>query len=130
MHPAYRTSGLYPVSGLGAGGAAEVLTQTLTAFGQSTVKGARFRSAVSPEVRLDGATLFAGQSRPAAGEGGPGTETLLRFIRPAVYIDTTLGTRVIAPWGEPQRNWFPLLAVAGVVLTAVGVGVLVRGLRR
>ncbi|MEE9197250.1 MAG: hypothetical protein V3U45_03820 [bacterium] len=111
------------MSGLGQGAA---LTQALASFGKASVKGARFRTAISPEVNLGHDALFAGRRRTGGGAG----EAWLRFVRPAVYIDTALGTRVIAPWGEPTRNWFPLLAGAAVVLTAVSVGAIIRGLRR
>jgi hypothetical protein len=104
----------------------EALTQALTSFGRASVKGARFRTTISPEVTLGQDVLFAGSQRT----GGGGSEAFLRFVRPAVYLDTALGTRVIAPWGEPSRNWFPLLAIGTLVAASVGVGVLIRGLRR
>lgn len=129
MHLAYRTPsrhrGRY---GLGAGATA-ALTQAVSSFGQAAIKGARFRSTISPEVSLSSQVLFAGQRRPTTVEGGSPAETFLRFVRPAVYLDTALGTRVIAPWGEPNRNWFPLIAAGAVVLTAVGAGIFLRGLR-
>ena len=104
----------------------EVLAQTLSSFGRASIKGARFRTTISPEVSLGPDVLFSGSQR----SGGGGSEAFLRFVRPAVYLDTALGTRVVAPWGDPSRNLFPLLAIGSLVLASVGLGVLIRGLRR
>ena len=108
------------------GSGSDAVAQTFASVGKASIRGVRFRSAITPEIVLDSKDL-AGKPG-AAGEGKP--SALMSFIRPAVYIDTPMGTRAIAPFGEPTRNWFPVVAGAAVILAAVGAGTMLRGMRR
>lgn len=117
-HTGYRHS-----AGLGQG---NPLTQALASVGRASVRGAVFRSTVSPEV------VIADPLRPSArtvSEGGL-DETFLRLIKPAVYLDTAAGPMKIAPWGEPRANYFPLVAGVALLGSALLIGMIVRGFTR
>lgn len=76
-----------------------------------------FRSQVSPEVEVDPFAAPEEQKRDAP------PSAFLGFVRPAVTLETAVGTRTIAPYGEPDANYFPLfVAGAGVLglLTLIG----------
>lgn len=107
-------------------GQSSTLTQALAAVGSSTVRDARFRSQVSPEIPLG--DPFRPTPRTAA-EGGV-NEAFLRFAKPAVYFQLAGRPMVIAPWGQPQTNYFPLLLGAAVIGGALGIGLVARGLLR
>lgn len=96
-----------------------------TTAARSQIRAARFRSQLTPEITLD----LSQPGAPAANGGGP-SGWLLSLIKPAVYVDTNLGTVTLAPGGEPTRNFFPLVALLGVVGGGLAIGLLVRALRR
>jgi hypothetical protein len=93
--------------------------------GKRGIRRVVFRSAISPEIELD-----PNQEGPrTAGQGG-GSEAFLRFAKPAWYLDVGGSVVKLAFWGEPTTNYFPLIAGAAVIAGAVGLGLVIRGLRR
>ena len=108
-------------AGLGQGS----IMDALGTVARRSIKRVVFRSTVSPEIELD-----PNQEGPRDSGQGGGGEAFLRFVKPAWYIDMGGGVVKLAPWGEPTANYFPLLATAAAVAAAVGIGLVIRGLRR
>jgi len=108
----------YPNSaaGLGSLGDAKSVAQVLGAVGRSQLRRVVVRSTISPDVEID---LRQTSPRNAL-HGGVG-ELVFGVIKPTVYVDTGIGQLMaIAPWGEPRRNYLPIL----IPLMALGVGTL------
>lgn len=60
----------------------------------------------------------------------PGLGTLfMRISKPAIYLDTTLGTIRIAPWGEPTLNLYPFFLIGTLIGVAAVAGLIARGFR-
>ena len=89
------------------------------------VHGVTFRSQVSPDIPLT-ARQAVGQEPLPVGV----SDLWLRMTKPAVYVDTTLGTLRIAPWGEPTMNLYPVFIIGSMVLGATVAGLITRGLRK
>jgi len=123
LHPITRRSQL-PLAGLGAGAASGFL-RSVGDVASKQVQGVTFRSAISPDINLTGGEATGEQPRQSRF-----SELFLQFTKPTVYVDTTLGTLKIAPWGEPQMNLFPVILVGTVVGLAALAGLIVRGLRK
>jgi hypothetical protein len=90
------------------------------------VRSVRFSSQISPTVSIDPNQQRPRTAAQAARSGGG--ESLLRFIRPTMELETTFGPVTIAPWGRPRGNYFwPVVILAGVG-AAVSIGLAVRGM--
>ena len=125
-----RRSQLY-AQGLGAGGGAgagPITSAIRSAAGLVSdvaldqVKGVTMRSQLSQDVTLT--------ARQAMGidPTEPGLGTLfMQISKPAIYLDTTLGTIRIAPWGEPTLNLYPFFLIGTLVGVAAVVGLIARG---
>lgn len=80
----------------------------LSQLSRSSVRSVTVRSQLLPTYRFD----------PFA-EGEP--SPLLKWIRPAVDVETAVGTATLAPYGEPEADYSWLtLGLAAVSLGAVG----------
>jgi len=123
LYPITRRSQL-PLAGLGAGAASGFL-RSVGDVASKQIQGVTFRSTISPDINLTGGEATGDQPRPSRF-----SELFLQFTKPTVYVDTSLGTLRIAPWGEPQINLFPVVVVGTVVGLAVIAGLVVRGLRK
>lgn len=89
------------------------------------VKGVTFRSQIAPDIDLTAAQAV-GQEPPKGGM----SELFMQVTKPAVYVDTSLGTFRIAPWGEPTVNLYPILLIGTIVGIGAIAGILWRGLRK
>ena len=101
--------------------------QAIKSAASDQVRGVYFRSQISPDIDIDPTALMAGRKREFS-EGGL-SELFLRVAKPSVYVDTTLGSIRIAPWGEPRFNLLPLLLIGTAVGGAVALGLIARGLK-
>lgn len=115
------------MSQLGLGNAGGIGTALRTVAGQQ-VRSITFASQVSPTVVVDPHQQSPRTPAQAAQAGGG--EALLRFIKPAMRLDTSFGPMTIAPWGEPRANYFWPIVILGGLAAAVAGGLIVRGLRR
>jgi len=91
----------------------------------SQINGVTFRSQISPDVDLT-AEQAVGNEPTSGGMG----EIFMRIMKPSVYVDTSLGTFRITPWGEPTLNLYPLLLLGAVVGAGALAGVIWRGLSK
>lgn len=123
-HRQRQRSAMGRATGMGGLGADSIMSAIFEA-GRRQVRQARFRSQLSPTVSVD-----PNQQTPRTAAQGGFSETMLRAVKPALDLETTGGWITIAPWGEPQTNYFPLVVVGGCVLGALGIGLMIRGMRR
>ena len=78
------------------------------------------------EVRTQVSPTFTYVPTPSGGPAGlpggpsgppssspPQKSILMDIIRPAVTVRSVAGSYTIAPWGEPERDYTPLLYLAG-----------------
>ena len=89
------------------------------------VKGVTIRSQIAPDFDLTAAQAV-GREPPKGGM----SEIFMQVTKPAIYVDTSLGTFRIAPWGEPKVNLYPLLLIGTIVGIGALAGILWRGLRK
>jgi hypothetical protein len=114
--------------GLGDTDVANMISSFGKGLASSQIKGVFFRSQVSPDIKLDPLEIIRGAPRTFS-EGGV-SEAFLKFVKPAVYLDTNWGSLKVAPWGEPKTNYFPFLLIGTVLGGAVVGGLIWRGLKR
>jgi|GEM_PF-3503593 len=95
---------------------------------QRGVKQVVFRSQISPAMAYDPKS-----GRPAeAGAGSPGGafgQTLMRVVKPAVYVETSAGTFKYAPYGEPTANYFYPVVIGAAALGGVLLYLIYKGIR-
>jgi hypothetical protein len=89
------------------------------------INGVTIRSQISPDFDLTAAQAVGGEP-PAGGM----SELFMRVAKPSVYVDTSLGTLRIAPWGEPTVNLYPLLLIGTIVGIGALAGILWRGMSK
>jgi len=89
------------------------------------INGVTFRSQIAPDVDLT-ASQAVGHEPPRGGL----SDIFMRVTKPAVYVDTSLGTIRLAPWGEPTLNLYPLLLIGTIVGIGAFAGILWRGLQK
>jgi hypothetical protein len=123
-----RRSQLY---GLGQGRAAGIVRAIRaagTAAGDvaaSQIQGVTFRSQLGPDVELTGRQALGQDPAP-----GGMSELFMRLSKPAVYVETSLGTMRLAPWGEPTLNLYPVFVIGTLVGLGALAGVVARGLKK
>jgi hypothetical protein len=91
----------------------------------SQINGVTFRSQLSPDIDLTGRQALGQDPAP-----GGVSELFMQISKPAVYVDTSLGTMRIAPWGEPNMNLYPIFIIGTLVGAGALLGLIVRGLRK
>lgn len=89
------------------------------------IHGVTFRSQISPDIPLT-ARQAVGTEPPPGGMG----ELFMAITKPAVYVDTSLGTIRLAPWGEPTMNLYPVFLVGSIAAVGLGIGLLYRALKK
>lgn len=118
-------------AGMGAGPATAViqaasrLASTTGEIALSQINGVTIRSQISPDLDLTAAQAVGGEP-PAGGL----SDIFMRIVKPSIYIDTSLGTFRITPWGEPTMNLYPLLLIGTIVGIGALAGILYRGLQK
>jgi hypothetical protein len=125
-----RRSQLYG-PGLGAEGPATSAVRAIKSFASTAgdlavdqIHGVTLRSQISPDIHLTAEQAVGQQPSP----GGLST-LFLQVSKPAIYVDTSLGTLRIAPYGEPTMNLYPLFLVGAMVGLGALAGVFFRGMR-
>jgi hypothetical protein len=130
MHTITRRSQLY---GLGAQtSAAGTLIDAVRSVASGAgsiaadqIHGVTIRSQLSPDIELTGAQALGSEPAP----GGMG-ELFFQIAKPAIYVETSLGTIRLAPWGEPSMNLYPVFMIGLLVAGATVAGLVVRGLKK
>jgi len=117
-----------PLGGLGESEIMQAIASIGREVAADQIQGIYFRSQISPDIELDPVQVLSGEKRTVA-QGGV-SEGFLQFAKPAVYLDTKLGSIRIAPWGEPNPWMFPLVAIGSVAGLAVLVGVILKAVRK
>lgn len=104
--------------------AAAALSKAASSVATRAISRVTIRSQITPDYDFDPSV----SSKPAP-KGGIGN-VLMGLIRPAVYVETPAGTIRAEPWGSPQSNYLPALAiVVGIGALAVFGGVYLLGKR-
>lgn len=82
------------------------------------------RSEYGPNVVID--QPFSGA--PSSGGGS----LLLRILKPEITITPGYGLapQTVAPWGTPGPTKWPFVEMGLIVAAALGVGLIIRGLRK
>lgn len=123
LYPIVRQQPQMPMAGLGASPAD--FLRSVGDVASKQVQGVTFRSAISPDIAMTGRQATGEEQRPSKF-----SELFLQFTKPTVLVDTSLGRIRIAPWGEPEFNWFPVLVIGTAVSLAAIAGLVVRGLKK
>lgn len=89
------------------------------------IKGVTFRSQLSPDIPLTARQAVGAEPAPS----GVG-ELFMSISKPAVYVDTSLGTIRLAPWGEPTMNLYPVFLIGTLVGLGALAGLIYRGIKK
>jgi hypothetical protein len=118
-------------AGMGAGPATAIIqaaskvASTTSALALSQINGVTIRSQISPDLDLTAAQAVGGEP-PAGGLD----ELFMRIVKPSIYVDTSLGTFRITPWGEPTLNLYPVLLIGAIVGIGALAGILWKGMQK
>ena len=78
----------------------------LSSLGKGAVKTVEFRSTITPAYKYN----------PWGAKTDAPPSPIMKLLKPTVVLDTVAGPVTLAPYGEPKRNLFPVIVVAGVLL--------------
>lgn len=116
--------------------ASTYLAALQSSLARNAIRRVTIRSAVSPDVVLEGSEIFGPgtlvnpQTGAIAAPGEPGVpiparafelgEALLRFSKPEFMIETPTGMIHVAPYGQATVNLFwPILLIGGASVAAL-----------
>lgn len=65
---------------------------------------------LTPEISID---LASGQSS--------GSSWIMNLVKPRITVQTEIGSKTVAPWGDPAANYWPMIEFAALTLAAYAV---------